>query len=57
MLLWRKESRGAHFRTDYPTRDDKQFMVHSLVTRKKDELVIETKPVTLGLFEVKERVY
>ncbi|MCE7745399.1 MAG: FAD-dependent oxidoreductase [Candidatus Heimdallarchaeota archaeon] len=55
--LWRKESRGAHFRTDYPTRDDKQFMVHSLVTREKDELVIETKPVTLGLFEVKERAY
>ncbi len=55
--LWRTESRGAHFRTDYPSRDDKQFLVHSLITRKKGELVIETKPVTLGIFEVKERAY
>ncbi|MHA1213196.1 MAG: FAD-binding protein, partial [Candidatus Heimdallarchaeota archaeon] len=55
--LWRKESRGAHFRTDYPTRNDEDFMVHSLVMRTKDGLVMETKPVTLGLFEVKERAY
>ncbi len=55
--LWRKESRGAHFRTDYPTRNDKEFLVHSLVTRKNGELIVETKPVKLGLFEVKERAY
>ena len=28
--LWRKESRGAHFRSDYQQRDDKNFMQHSL---------------------------
>ncbi|MBY8993529.1 MAG: FAD-dependent oxidoreductase [Candidatus Heimdallarchaeota archaeon] len=55
--LWRKESRGAHFRTDYPTRNDKEFLVHSLVTRKNGELIVETKPVKLGIFEVKERAY
>jgi succinate dehydrogenase / fumarate reductase flavoprotein subunit len=55
--LWRKESRGAHFRTDYPTRNDKEFLVHSLVSRKNDELIVETKPVKLGIFEVKERAY
>lgn len=55
--LWRKESRGAHFRTDYPTRNDKEFQVHSLVTKKNGELIMETKPVTLGIFEVKERAY
>ncbi len=55
--LWRKESRGAHFRTDYPKRDDEQFLVHSLVLQKKEGLIMGTKPVTLGIFEVKERAY
>ncbi|NHJ48757.1 MAG: FAD-dependent oxidoreductase [Asgard group archaeon] len=55
--LWRKESRGAHYRLDYPTRDDEQYLVHSLVIRGKDGLVVDTKPVTLGIFEVKERAY
>ncbi|MHA1740171.1 MAG: FAD-dependent oxidoreductase [Candidatus Heimdallarchaeota archaeon] len=55
--LWRKESRGAHFRTDYPKRNDEEYLVHSLVTRSKDGLQIDTKPVKLGLFEVKERAY
>jgi len=55
--LWRKESRGAHFRTDYPKRNDEEYLVHSLVTRSQDGLQIDTKPVKLGLFEVKERAY
>jgi len=55
--LWRKESRGAHFRTDYPKRNDKSFLVHSLVKRTREGLVMETKPVVLGFFEVKERAY
>ncbi|MHA1986532.1 MAG: FAD-dependent oxidoreductase [Promethearchaeota archaeon] len=55
--LWRKESRGAHFRTDYPTRHDEEFLVHSMIYRGKDGLKIKTKPVKLGIFEVKERKY
>lgn len=55
--LWRKESRGAHFRTDYPTRNDEEFLVHSMIYRGKNGLEIKTKPVKLGIFEVKERKY
>ncbi len=56
--LWRKESRGAHSRIDFPNRNDKEFLVHSMVTRDEEsKLKIETKPVKLGQFEVKERVY
>lgn len=55
--LWRKESRGAHFRTDYPTRNDQDYLVHSLVYKRDKEFVLNTKPVKMGLFEVKERVY
>ena len=55
--LWRKESRGAHYRWDYPSRNDEDFLSHSLVYRTEDGLEIKTKPVILGIFEVKERVY
>ena len=56
--LWRKESRGAHSRIDFPNRNDEEFLVHSMVTRDEEgKLTIETKPVKLGQFEVKERVY
>jgi succinate dehydrogenase / fumarate reductase flavoprotein subunit len=55
--LWRKESRGAHYRWDFTSRDDKNYLCHSLVYRGKDRLEIKTKPVKLGIFEVKERKY
>jgi succinate dehydrogenase / fumarate reductase flavoprotein subunit len=56
--MWRKESRGAHSRLDYPNRNDEEFLVHSMVTRDEEgNLELETKPVKLGHFEVKERVY
>jgi fumarate reductase flavoprotein subunit len=34
--LNRKESRGSHQRTDYPKRDDENFLSHSLAYRSKD---------------------
>ncbi|MBA7539567.1 Succinate dehydrogenase flavoprotein subunit [subsurface metagenome] len=55
--LWRKESRGAHFRIDYPTRNDDKYLVHTMIYRVKDGLEIKTKPVKLGIFEIKERKY
>jgi L-aspartate oxidase len=32
--LARLESRGAHYRTDYPAHDDVKFKKHSIVTEK-----------------------
>ncbi|HKC66523.1 MAG TPA: FAD-binding protein, partial [Pyrinomonadaceae bacterium] len=29
--LWREESRGAHYRTDFPERDDEHWRVHSII--------------------------
>ncbi len=57
--LERKESRGAHYREDYTSRDDKNFLQHTLAFRSEDGGVKELryKPVTLGRFEPKERKY
>jgi L-aspartate oxidase len=40
--LWREESRGAHFRTDYPKRDDERWQVHSII-RKDTEITSSTE--------------
>lgn len=46
--LWRKESRGSHYRTDFPHCDNRGFLKHSMLTRAKDSTaVLSTKPVTI----------
>jgi len=55
--LNREESRGSHTRTDYPNRDDKRFLNHTTVVIKDGQLQVSYTPVTLGIFELKERMY
>lgn len=55
--IWRKESRGAHARTDYPGRDDKNFLAHTLVYYDTKEPVIKTHPVTITKYKPVERKY
>ena len=56
--LSRTESRGAHQRTDYPARDDANFLAHSVVTRSSDGSVhIEYTPVVITRWPPGERVY
>jgi succinate dehydrogenase / fumarate reductase flavoprotein subunit len=55
--LNRKESRGGHSREDYPNRDDKDWLKHTLVTKQADEIKIGYKPVTITKYQPKERVY
>lgn len=54
----RKESRGAHARPyDYPTRDDEQFLKHSIVRWVDDSPVLSHKPVRMTKWEPQERKY
>lgn len=55
--LNRKESRGAHYRRDYPRRDDKRWLKHSLFFMKDGEIEIGYKEVTITKFPPKERKY
>jgi succinate dehydrogenase / fumarate reductase flavoprotein subunit len=53
--LYRKESRGAHFREDFPARDDKNFLKHTLFFR--EALEVRYKPVAITRFQPEARVY
>jgi len=56
--LARTESRGAHFRDDHPTRDDANWMRHSLAFRTDTGAVrLDYKPVVGGKYEPMERKY
>jgi len=56
--LARDESRGGHYREDYPLRDDDHWLRHSLAYREPDGSVrLEYKPVKLGTYVPMERKY
>ncbi|GAA4487226.1 fumarate reductase (quinol) flavoprotein subunit [Rhodococcus olei] len=56
--LRREESRGAHQRTDFPARDDRRYLAHSLIRREPDGRGrVELLPVTITRWPPGERVY
>jgi succinate dehydrogenase / fumarate reductase flavoprotein subunit len=55
--LFRRESRGAHFREDFPERNDDDFLVHTLVRHTDKGPQIFNKPVTITRFQPRERKY
>jgi succinate dehydrogenase / fumarate reductase flavoprotein subunit len=53
----REESRGAHYRPDFPNRDDTNWLAHTMVRRTSGGLEMAKKPVTITVYEPKERKY
>ena len=61
----RKESRGGHMRDDYPDRNDKKFMKHTMAyltdngkaAKAGDHIKIEWKPVVITNYQPMERKY
>ena len=55
----RTESRGAHFREDFPQRDDVNWIKHSLVfaNDRVSYRPVNMQPLTVAAFEPIERTY
>jgi succinate dehydrogenase/fumarate reductase flavoprotein subunit len=53
----RQESRGAHTRKDYTTRDDQNFLYHTLCHFEPGGPRLSKGDVTLGTWEPEERKY
>jgi succinate dehydrogenase / fumarate reductase flavoprotein subunit len=55
--LHRKESRGAHYREDFPQRDDPNYLKHTLVFQTSKGPEVRHKPVKITRFKPEARVY
>ncbi len=55
--LARKESRGAHSRLDFKTRDDANWLKHTLAYFTPDGARLDYKPVTITKWQPEERKY
>ncbi|MEO8625381.1 MAG: FAD-binding protein, partial [Candidatus Limnocylindrales bacterium] len=55
--LARTESRGGHFREDFPERNDTDWLKHSLAYRAEGGPDLRYKPVTITKFQPKPRTY
>jgi succinate dehydrogenase / fumarate reductase flavoprotein subunit len=56
----RKESRGAHAHSDFPNRDDANWMKHTLFYSENNRLdykAVRTKPLTVETFKPKARTF
>jgi succinate dehydrogenase / fumarate reductase flavoprotein subunit len=53
----RKESRGSHFRVDYPKRDDEHWLRHTLAFKTAEGVNLDYKEVTITSYPPKERTY
>jgi succinate dehydrogenase / fumarate reductase flavoprotein subunit len=55
--LQRRESRGSHYREDFPIRDDENWLKHTFAFKTERGVEFRYKPVTITRFKPEERKY
>ncbi len=55
--LQRKESRGAHFRSDFPERNDEEWLKHTFINEVPSGLKESYKPIAITRFAPEKRRY
>lgn len=55
--LHREESRGAHYRSDFPKRDDQTWFKHTFIRKVHDEFTFDYKPVSITRYQPEVRKY
>ena len=55
--LNREETRGSHFRRDFPDRRDQEWLKHTMMKYKEGKPEITYKDVTINKYQPKERKY
>jgi succinate dehydrogenase / fumarate reductase flavoprotein subunit len=55
--LVREESRGAHYRTDFPERDDENWLKHTLAFFRPEGPKLDYMEVTIDRFQPERRAY
>jgi succinate dehydrogenase / fumarate reductase flavoprotein subunit len=55
--LARRESRGSHYRTDYPSRDDTEWLRHTVARMEAGEVVFSYSDVDVSRYEPQQRTY
>jgi succinate dehydrogenase/fumarate reductase flavoprotein subunit len=51
--LKREESRGSHFREDYPKRDDKNWLKWIILKREGGKFKLSTQPIPIDKYKIK----
>ena len=51
--LMRTESRGSHFREDYPARDDRNWLKWVIVKQKAGQMALSSEPVPIEKYRIK----
>ncbi len=55
--LNRRETRGSHFRTDFPERNDRDWLKHTLISWKEGKARVSHKEVKVGKYKPELRKY
>jgi succinate dehydrogenase / fumarate reductase flavoprotein subunit len=55
--LNREETRGSHYRLDFPERNDRDWLKHTLITRKDEKPEISYRAVAIGKYKPEARKY